>query len=89
MAGPLEDRLLSWTQVGRLYLTHTQAAVGIVFEQNSTRFCWLILVAGIVKFQAEAASLHSALAHIEGNFVGRRLLDSDPNSDSESEMSSA
>lgn len=77
MDDPLANRLLQWSRVDRFYLTHSQYAVGLVHLTSTHKFKWFVFVCGLLCCRGERDTLHSALAHVEGNFVGRQLLDRD------------
>jgi len=74
MQVPLESRLLAWKCDRGTYKAQTPRAIGLVFPHRRG-YSWEILVAGEVKYAGHVRSLHSALCHVEGNMVGRGLLE--------------
>lgn len=69
----LEGRLLTWQRDRNTYRAETAVAIGIVFPYRRG-YHWEIFAAGEVQYSGQTRSLHSALCHVEGNFVGRGLL---------------
>lgn len=70
----LEGRLLAWKPDGKTFKAETSKAIGLVFPYRRG-FHWEIFHEGEVKFRGQVRSLHSAMCHVEGNFVGRGMLD--------------
>jgi len=78
----LHGRLLVWKQDGDTYLAQTPGMSAIVFRQGRG-YHWEILHQGEVKYHGHRRSLHSALSHVEGNCVGRGMLEDVPRQEAE------
>lgn len=65
-----QNRLLQWTDIDDLYFTSSYSAVGLVHRRAHDCFEWFVLVGEKVCWSGERTTLHSAMAHVEGHFVG-------------------
>jgi len=77
MAHPrLRGRLLNWEpDASNTYAARTPLMFAVVFRWPGRRgYHWEIFYEGEVRYYGQARSLHSALCHVEGNCVGRGML---------------
>jgi hypothetical protein len=70
----LDGRLLAWKQDGTTFKADTSKATGVVFPYRRG-YHWEIFHEGEVKYKGQVRTLHAAMCHVEGNFVGRGMLD--------------
>ena len=67
------QRLLLWSSFpGGIHTTYSSKAAGFVYQKDDS-FHWEV-VGGSKRWLGTADSLHSAKAHVEGNFVARGLM---------------
>jgi hypothetical protein len=81
MARPkLDRRLLAWERdEANVYAARTAKLFAIVFRwRYGPGYHWEIFYEGEVNYYGQARSLHSALSHVEGNCVGRGMLEDVP-----------
>lgn len=77
MANPRQlGDLLAWEgDDGDTYVAQTTRLFAIIFRWAGRRgYHWEIFVDGEVRCYGQARTLHSAIAHVEGNCIGRGFI---------------
>lgn len=68
------ERLLVWHRYGDTHHTYSDKASAIVYPCQGGGFYWeIFLGAEAASWHGQVETLHSAMSHVEGNFIGRNL----------------